>query len=80
MAPLDALCLDEPPRDAALEQLHDGRCNSLTLAPGSADDAELFAAIDACPEMHKELERLRANPTYNETITDMLRMIHDSAE
>ena len=47
MAPLDALCLDEPPRDAALEQLHDGRCNSLTLAPGSADDAELFAAIGA---------------------------------
>ena len=47
VAPLDALCLDEPPRDAALEQLHDGRCNSLTLAPGSADDAELFAAIGA---------------------------------
>ena len=24
MAPLDAICLDEPPRDAALEQLGDG--------------------------------------------------------
>ena len=47
MAPLDAPCLDEPPRDAALEQLHDGRCSSLTLAPGSGDDAELFAAIGA---------------------------------
>ena len=41
-------CLDAPPREAALEQLREARCASLTLGPQTsdlADDGEMLAAI-----------------------------------